>query len=359
MIGKPAVNVYLPLQDFPNEGDVFTIKERIESVGNISATAACLLSSWKVPVHFTGVVGNDSQAEKIRNTFNDFKVNQKFVEINFEKPTSMNFITLNSKSGKATKVVAMDNENLLKKYKYDFIPELCIMDGTDSAGDTAFLNNNISIKSLFFASVPNHETITNAKRSSIVVCSQTFAEGITKTLLEDNVEAYIDFYQKIVDVSGNSNYIVILNNHKILYSVDNKVKMLPEMKMNVVDSSSFNSVFFGAFAFCVVGGYDLDDSIKLANTAAALSLVKIGEVNAIPKLDDVLDNCGLRDKLGLNTEYVAPAQPTAVAPLQADIQMPQPTAAQPEMTQMPAQETNMFNQPAQPVETNMFDNPNV
>ena len=57
----------------------------------------------------------------------------------------MNFITLNSKSGKATKVVAMDNENLLKKYKYDFIPELCIMDGTDSAGDTAFLNNNISI----------------------------------------------------------------------------------------------------------------------------------------------------------------------------------------------------------------------
>ena len=42
MIGKPAVNVYLPLQDFPNEGDVFTIKERIESVGNISATAACL-----------------------------------------------------------------------------------------------------------------------------------------------------------------------------------------------------------------------------------------------------------------------------------------------------------------------------
>ena len=45
----------------------------------------------------------------------------------------------------------------------------------------------------------------------------------------------------------------------------------------------------------------LDDSIKLANVSAGLSLAKVGEVSAIPEIDDVLDNSGLREKLGLGS----------------------------------------------------------
>ena len=44
IIGKPAVNTYLPLQEFPKEGDLFYIKSKNESVGNVGATAACLLA---------------------------------------------------------------------------------------------------------------------------------------------------------------------------------------------------------------------------------------------------------------------------------------------------------------------------
>ena len=46
IIGKPAVNVYLPLQEFPEEGDVFLIRQKNESVGNVGATSACLLAKW-------------------------------------------------------------------------------------------------------------------------------------------------------------------------------------------------------------------------------------------------------------------------------------------------------------------------
>ena len=114
-------------------------------------------------------------------------------------------------------------------------------------------------------------------------------------------------YQKLVDLSGANNYIVILRNYKILYSESNKVKMLPEMKINHSDVSSFDSTFTGTFTYGMMKGLELDDAVKFANTAAAISLSKIGEEPAIPTLDEALDNSGLRDKFQAAKEVYAKA----------------------------------------------------
>lgn len=61
----------------------------------------------------------------------------------------------------------------------------------------------------------------------------------------------------------------------------------------------------------------LDDAIKFANTAAAISLSRIGEVDAIPEIDEVLDNSGLREKFGLKSStstVAAPVDPQPLAP---------------------------------------------
>ena len=71
---------------------------------------------------------------------------------------------------------------------------------------------------------------------------------------------------------------------------------MPEMQINISDSSSFDSVFTGTLAFALMHDVKIDEAIKFANTAAAISLTKIGEEPAIPTLDEVLDNSGLRDQ---------------------------------------------------------------
>ena len=65
VIGKPSINIYMPLESFPEEGDIFYIDNKTETVGGISATAACLLGKWGMSVHYTGVVGDDGFAEKL------------------------------------------------------------------------------------------------------------------------------------------------------------------------------------------------------------------------------------------------------------------------------------------------------
>ena len=390
IIGKPAVNTYLPLQEFPKEGDLFYIKSKNESVGNVGATAACLLAKWGMSVHFTGVVGNDSYAEKIRDTLKSFRIDTKYLETQFKDGTATNYIILNNKTGISSKILFNNPEIELTKYKYDFIPDWAIIDGTDRAGAYALLNNNGTVKTVYYGSVGDKDSIALSKRCTWVVCTQLFAEMLTKTSCDGTAEGYVELYQKIVDSVGKGNYIVILNNHKILYTENGQVKMLPEMKMNVADYSSFDAVFVGAFTFAIQNGVDIDKSIKLAEMAAALSLTKIGETTALPEIDEVLDNSGLRDKILKNNNQTQESpQPTTVEQniigtsnnnigyqnsVASNEQVPSPINYQNNVSnnaniynnEAPIQqETNMFDMPQQvtqtPVqqETNMFDNPNV
>lgn len=315
IIGKPAVNVYLPLQEFPNEGDVFHINSKYESVGNVGATSSCLLAKYGLKNHFTGVVGSDAYAEKIRNTFKEYGIDTKYMETNYEKGTVVNYMVLNTKNGITTKILYNDPENQLVKYKYDFIPNFAIIDGTDFAGAYALLNNTANCQTLFYARFGDRDTINLSKRCTYVVCTQVFAEMMSKETIDDSQASCINLYQRLVDISGKSNYIIILKNHKILYCVDGKVKLVPEMKMNIVDYSSFDSIFVGALAFALIRNVNLDDAIKFADTAASISIGKVGEVDSIPELMEVLENSGLKEKFGIVESTQKQAIPETIEPI--------------------------------------------
>lgn len=315
IIGKPAVNVYLPLQEFPNEGDVFHINTKYESVGNVGATSSCLLAKYGLKNHFTGVVGSDAYAEKIRNTFKEYGIDTKYMETNYEKGTVVNYMVLNTKNGITTKILYNDPENQLVKYKYDFIPNFAIIDGTDFAGAYALLNNTANCQTLFYARFGDRDTINLSKRCTYVVCTQVFAEMMSKETIDDSQASCINLYQRLVDISGKSNYIIILKNHKILYCVDGKVKLVPEMKMNIVDYSSFDSIFVGALAFALIRNVNLDDAIKFADTAASISIGKVGEVDSLPELMEVLENSGLKEKFGIVESTQKQAIPETIEPI--------------------------------------------
>lgn len=362
IIGKPAVNIYLPLQEFPAEGDVFLIKNKNESVGNVGATSACLLAKWGMNVHFTGVAGNDAYAEKIRDTFKTYKVEAKFMETDFESSTAVNYLILNAKTGVVTKILYNDSDSVLKKFKYDFVPTFAIIDGSELAGAHALLNNNGSAKTVYYGRIGDKDSVAISKRCTWAVITEKFAEMMTKADIDGSAEGYVNLYQKIVDSSGKSNYIVILNSHKILYCVDGKVKMLPEMKINIVDSSSFDSIFVGALSFALMNEVNIDDAIKLANTSAAISLSKIGEVDAIPEIDVVLDNSGLREKLGMAKKEDNTAKtPVEVAPLNPEInvQVNNGTEAQMQVVNEVTEQMNSaFNSMPTTTEYNQDVNPN-
>ena len=349
-VGKPAINIYMNLVEFPQDGDIFRINKKVETVGNASATSACLLAKWGFHVNYVGSIGNDAYQEQIQNTFKEHKINTKYLETDYEGGSAVNHLIINNATKNITKILYSSDTSALKRFKFDFTPDWAVFDGTDVAATLGVINTNADLNSVFYLNTINKEINNIAKKCTWIITNQNYAVNLTKANLDGSAESYVAMYQQLVDINGQSNYIILLNNHKILYVEDGKVKMLPDLQFNNVDTSSFDSVFTGAFTFAQAMGLTLDESVKFANTAASLSLSIVGEVNSIPELTAVMDNCGLTERItelknkmsdenyqktqgGVKAQPVAksqtPAQP--VAPQAQPVQPVQPVApVQPE-----------------------------
>lgn len=306
-VGKPAIDVYLNLVEFPMEGDVFRINKKVESVGNASATSAVMLAKWGFHVNFVGSIGDDGYADKIQNVLKEHKINTKYMETDYEGGCAVNNFIVDLKNKAITKILYSSDTSACKRFKYDFNPDWAVFDGTDIPATLGVINTNPGLKSVFYLNTINKDINNIAKKCTWIITNQNYAVNLTKATLDGSAEAYVAMYQQLVDENGQSNYIILLNNHKILYCEDGKVKMLPDLQFNIEDVSSYESIFTGAFTFGQILGMSLDESIKFANTATSLGFSKIGEVDAIPELDVILENCSMKErfeelKLKINQE---------------------------------------------------------
>lgn len=66
-------------------------------------------------------------------------------------------------------------------------------------------------------------------------------------------------------------------------------------KVTATDTTGAGDVFRGAFAYGVLKGWPLDRTLQFANAAAALSCTRLGAMNGVPSLDEVLRLCESRD----------------------------------------------------------------
>ena len=69
VISKPVYDYILPLVEFPADGDKFNIEKAINSMSNYGSVVALVLGKYGVDVNFSGVVGEDDVAKKIKDIF--------------------------------------------------------------------------------------------------------------------------------------------------------------------------------------------------------------------------------------------------------------------------------------------------
>lgn len=84
--------------------------------------------------------------------------------------------------------------------------------------------------------------------------------------------------------------IVTLGSKGVKYFDGNEMKMIPSYKVEVVDTTGAGDTFCGALAAALVRGDNLEDAIKFANKAAALSITKLGAQSGMPTLEQISMN---------------------------------------------------------------------
>ena len=296
VIGKPRYDIILPLEKYPLDGESKIIKEKIEVAAGTSLYVACMLAKWNIKTYYAGSICGDELGNKIKNTLDRYNVDTKFVEVDYEHKSPINYVLLNRTNGQTTNILH-DNEIYLKKYKYDFVPDYIITDGSDMGASIAALNNYPTSKMILFANKVNEEFYNLSKRVSYVCANIDFAEALTKMKYDFNrPKSLVELFQKIKDLN-KAEYILMLRDKGVMYISERNVKMIPAIKIDKKDDSNSGSSFFGAYAYGIIKGLNADVTAKIANAAGGLALTKVGSIYTIPEIETVFNTVNLQKEL--------------------------------------------------------------
>jgi|GEM_PF-2221538 len=290
-IGKCAYAMALPMKQFLVEGNKYNVEEKIEGSTGSGCNTAYLLAKWRVDSTFCGMIAYDDYGTKIKKELEAIGVDTSGIEIAYEKETPMEFAVLNEGVHSKTEVLVQKEPFFLKKNEFNKIPDIILTDGYEYSASIQAINKFKNAKSILGVSEFTKEAVEIAKYANFVIFSLSFAENLTKLKADfNNPTTLLNIYKKIKEKYSNNEIIVNLGPFGVMYTLNQDVKVMPPIQINVLDGRGAKDVFNGAFAYCISKNYDMEKSIRFSSIASSISMTKFGIKDAFPALMEVIQN---------------------------------------------------------------------
>ena len=290
-IGHAAYDITLPVESYPIENTKVRIAHGVECGGGAAANAAYLLSKWGMKTYFVGAVGNDLYGERIKEEFRRINTNIDYLETTNVFRTTTSYILANSGNGSRTIIVSRDKKTGVTNLDYAVKPDVILVDGEELEASKKVLLENPDSISVIDAGNLKPNIVELCKYVKFLVCSKDFAEEYTKEKIDvDDEDSLIRVYKKIKEDYPQATLIITLGKDGSFAEINGKYELISSLKIEKpIDSTAAGDIYHGAFTYFIGNGYDLYNSIRLANIAGALSVKCLGGKNSMPELDKVLE----------------------------------------------------------------------
>ena len=345
VISKPIYDYIMPLVEFPQDGDSFFIEKTINSLSSYGTIAALTLGKYGVDVSYTGMVGNDDVGPKIKEILENYQVDTKYLEVNYEEKTCVSYKIYNTKSNKFTNINSFTLKSNLTKYKYEFIPDVVIMDDRDYNANNAALNNFPNSLTIFIGDKFTKESQVYCKRCKYIICSLSFASeatGIVNGL--NKPKNIVAMYQKFIDLYS-ANLIIKLDNFDMLYCVNDEVRLIKNVNNNFANK---DSIYYSLISYFLINNYNIEDSIKLTNKVMLSSPNDVDIINDIP--DYKVITSSLEELKKVTTQVIKSTgeiKEQTVTPINNNVNVEQNTQTQQVQNQTQTQQNTSQTQPVQ------------
>ena len=288
-VGQSTFDVTTKIDKFPGEGSVTNFSEVYECGGGSCANAAYLLGKYKVDSYLGSMVGDDTFGNTIRKELEKVGVHTEYMEIAYEKRTSLSYIILNEKEKKRTILNINKEKLLMKKTEFPMDPDLVLVDSFDYGASLSAFNKYANKITIIDAKIANSETIELCKYAKYIIASKDFASYVSGVKIDfNNPNSLVNCYSALLNKFPNRNIIVTLGEKGAMYLMDNQIKVMPGLKVNEVDATGAKDIFCGSFAYALLKEYDIEKTVTFANIASGLSVVKIGGRSSIPEYDEIM-----------------------------------------------------------------------
>lgn len=293
VIGSLNMDMTVKVEELPKLGETIFGNDFYESCGGKGANQAVAVSKLGMKTEMIGMVGKDSQGEKLIQNLNKYGIISDNV-IKSDELTGRAIITVDKKGDNNIIVISGSNFKITKEHiqaKQDVI----------ASSDVVILQNEIPSETVEFSLLKAKElgkiTIFNPaparklsgevfKNTDYLILNETEMEEIFEIKFND--EKYTEKISIKKKEYGIKNIILTLGDKgSILFSEDNNIKKYGVYKVKAVDTTAAGDSFIGAFTMkiCEIG--NPDEAIKYATAVSAIVVTRQGAQDSIPTREEI------------------------------------------------------------------------
>lgn len=293
VIGSLNMDMTVKVEELPKLGETIFGNDFYESCGGKGANQAVAVSKLGMKTEMIGMVGKDSQGEKLIQNLNKYGIISDNV-IKSDELTGRAIITVDKKGDNNIIVIPGSNFKITKEH---------IQDKQDviASSDVVILQNEIPSETVEFSLLKAKElgkiTIFNPaparklsgeifKNTDYLILNETEMEEIFEIKFND--EEYTEKISSKKKEYGIKNIILTLGDKgSILFSEDNNIKKYDVYKVKAVDTTAAGDSFIGAFTMkiCEIG--NPDEAIKYATAVSAIVVTRQGAQDSIPTREEI------------------------------------------------------------------------
>jgi ribokinase len=286
ILGSINIDLSINCEKFPIAGETVIGNNFIANTGGKGANQAVAVSKMGGNATFLGATGNDFWGNELKNSLTNYHVNCQHL---ITKPCS---------SGVAVIVINEGNNRIIidsgANYQYEYEDFSEILQKEAKPGDFFItqLENRIDVveKGLKLAKSLGMVTILNPAPDQPL--NETIYENCDY-LIPNEIEGFslaglnldIANISKVFDFFLSKkvkNVIITLGKNGCAYNKEGKIYFIKAIEEEVVDTTAAGDTFVGAFAVRLMDSNNIEEAVKYANCASALTITKHGAQKAIP-----------------------------------------------------------------------------
>ncbi len=295
VIGSSNTDMVINTKKFPATGETVLGGKFFMNMGGKGANQALAAKRLGGEVTFIGKTGNDVFGRKAIGFLKDEGVAVDNIFIDPVNSSGIAMIMVNQ-DGENSIIVADSSNNTLSPA--DIQTVLNVID----SGDIILLQLEIPIETVVFVSeyakkagkiiILNPAPVTDIpaelfKNITFITPNENEAEQLTGIKIIDEKSAMKSALA--LKEKGVENVIITLGPSGAFLLSEDYTGMISAPKVKAVDSTAAGDTFSGALAVAVSSGYRIENAVRFANFAAALSVTRFGAQNSIPSEKEVLE----------------------------------------------------------------------
>ncbi|MEN8202745.1 MAG: ribokinase [Bacteroidota bacterium] len=294
VVGSSNTDLIIKVAEIPRPGETLLGGEFQTFPGGKGANQAVAAARGGGDVVFIASVGNDSYGDESVKGYKLDNINTENIKICKGAPSGIAMITIADSGENAITVASGANAELrpedLDEAEEAFHEAEYMLVQLETPLDT--VQKAVELCSEFKTKVilnpaPAAELADEIiSKIDIITPNETEAERLTGVEVKDENDA-MKAAEKLHE-RGVKTVIITLGSGGAFLSdrISGVVKRIPAFEVEAVDTTAAGDVFNGQLAVALAEDLSLEDAIRLAHAAAALSVQKLGAQSSIPRREE-------------------------------------------------------------------------